>query len=55
MAGDVALRGVHAGVADAGADLGLSAIGQAKLIQILVTPPITPATAVPFSVYRSNY
>ncbi len=45
---------VQVWVSYAGADLGLGA-NDAKLIRMLITPPITPVTAVPFSVYRSNY
>ena len=56
-----AVRSEYAGyrvqvtVSYAGTELGLIDNHNAKRIQILVTPPITPLTAVPFSVYRSNY
>lgn len=46
---------VEVRVSYAGSDLGLGSNLQAKQIRILVTPPLTPATAVPFSVYRGNY
>ena len=46
---------VQVSVSYAGTDLGLDSNENAKLIRIVITPPITPLTPVPFSFYRSNY
>ncbi|MEH6470157.1 MAG: prepilin-type N-terminal cleavage/methylation domain-containing protein [Halopseudomonas sp.] len=46
---------VQVSVSYAGTDLGLADNLNGKLIHIVITPPYSQTTSLPFSVYRGNY